>query len=104
MESDKNLEIKKSEIQIKPTHTHLEDELHANDGMTAASARKSRTLEPHEAFDFDAAEKPGKKYNINDQAYSQSSKEDFHKTVSNFVHEDGTKPPAAIDSTHLEND
>ncbi len=82
----------------------IEDELHSNDGMTAASARDSKTIEPHESYDYDASEKPGKKYNINDQAYSQSSKKDFVKTVSNFEHEDGSKPPAAIDSKHLEND
>lgn len=29
------------------------------------------------------------KYNINDQAHSNSSKEDFIKTVSNFNHADG---------------
>lgn len=31
------------------------------------------------------------KYNINDQAHSDSSKDDFIKTVSNFNHADGSK-------------
>ena len=31
------------------------------------------------------------KYNINDQAHSDSSKDDFVKTISNFKHADGSK-------------
>lgn len=31
------------------------------------------------------------KYNINDQAHSNSSKDDFVKTISNSTHADGTK-------------
>lgn len=38
---------------------------------------------------FDNKENPGRNYNINDQAYSQTSKDDFVKTVSNFKHADG---------------
>ncbi len=34
---------------------------------------------------------PGKQYDINDQAYSQSSKHDFYKTTSNFHHKDEGK-------------
>lgn len=104
MDSNKKNEVKKNEIQIVKTHSELEEKLHANDGMTAASARKSRTIAPHESYEFNSAEKPGKKYNINDQAYSQSSAKDFYSTVSNFQYEDHTKPPAAIDSKHLENE
>ncbi len=77
----------------------------ANDGMTAASARNTKDdgNAQHDAG-FDVNEKPGSKYNINDQAHSQSSKEDFVKTVSNFEHSDGTHPPAAIDSKNLSPD
>jgi hypothetical protein len=32
------------------------------------------------------------KYNINDQAHSDSSKDDFVKTVSEFHHADETEP------------
>ena len=31
------------------------------------------------------------KYNINDQAHSDSSKDDFVKTISNYNHADGSK-------------
>lgn len=31
------------------------------------------------------------KYNINDQAHSNSSKDDFVKTISNYNHADGSK-------------
>lgn len=40
---------------------------------------------------YDAKENPARKYNINDQAFSQSSPENFIKTTSGFTHSDGTK-------------
>jgi len=78
----------------------------SNDGMTAESARKTKddAESTTHADHYVQNEKPGAKFNINDQAHSQSSKEDFFKTVSNFKHDDGTTPPAAIDSEHLDTD
>ncbi len=40
------------------------------------------------------------KYNINDQAHSDSSKEDFIKTVSNFRHSDEATDDAENQSRH----
>jgi len=87
----------------KPQNSDFKDFV-ANDGMTAKSARM--TKEDSEQIDaaYDVNDKPGSKYNINDQAHSQSSKEDFVKTVSNFEHSDGTQPPSAIDSKNLSPD
>ena len=94
------MENSKTNDQSKST---IADELHSNDGMTAASARASKTIDPHQNFEFDSSEKPGKKYNVNDQAYSQSSKEDFVKTVSNFESEDVSRTSAILNKD-LEND
>lgn len=40
---------------------------------------------------YDDKENPARNYNINDQAFSQSSPEDFVKTTSGFTHSDGSK-------------
>lgn len=90
-------------ISSNATHAMKFDE---NDGMTAASARNTKQDSESLNHDsvYDASDKPGSKYNINDQAYSQSSKDDFVKTVSNFEHSDGTHPPSAIDSKNLSPD
>lgn len=91
----------------KPENTSDNPEFAANDGMTAASARKTKhesDKAEHASEAYHPDEKPGSKFNINDQAYSQSSKADFVPTVSNFEHSDGTKPPAQIDSQHISPD
>ena len=86
-------------------HDIQADDLIANDGMTAATARNTKEEdEAEKPVNYDPSEKPGAKYNINDQAHSQSSKDDFVNTVSNFKHEDGTTPPSAIDSKNLSAD
>ncbi|HEX8561688.1 MAG TPA: hypothetical protein VF676_01800 [Flavobacterium sp.] len=96
----------KNEHLNKDQHNQLRDDLAVNDGMTASSARHTKD-DPESAEHpdhYDPATKPGGKYNINDQAHSQSSKEDFIKTVSNFEHSDGTTPPSQIDSKNLSPD
>ncbi|HEX8270598.1 MAG TPA: hypothetical protein VF581_11960 [Flavobacterium sp.] len=88
------------------TETTKLEEVISNDGMTSASARKTGGGDEHTPSEtnYDPSEKPGGKFNINDQAHSQSSKEDFIKTVSNYKHEDGTTPPSQIDSQNLSPD
>ena len=92
--------------KIKDTDTPLNEGI-SHDGMTAATARNTGGGDEHTPtadHSYDPNENPGKKFNINDQAHSQSSKEDFVKTVSNFSHSDGSTPPSQVDSQHLSPD
>ncbi len=53
-----------------------EKKVDKNLGLTATEAKGEQLIK----------DVPGAQYNINDQAYSQSSKEDFVKTHSKFHH------------------
>ena len=72
------------------THSYGNFEGHdqdaAADNLIADSPKEK--IEKQKQY-FDDKENPRTHYNVNDQAHSQSSKEDFVKTLSNFKHADG---------------
>jgi hypothetical protein len=58
-----------------------------HDHETLHEKQTKRAVEKDRAF-YDNPENPGKKFNLNDQAYSQSSPQDFVETHSKFHHAD----------------
>ena len=56
----------------------------ANDSPAVADDAKDKVAKEREYYD--AKENPARNYNINDQAFSQSSPSDFIETVSKFRH------------------
>ena len=84
--NDKNLEptTNKNTISIiKPIVAHTDNEIFVPDDAGEKLAKEREF--------YDDNDNPAKDYNINDQAFSQSSAEDFVKTVSGFTHADGSK-------------
>ncbi len=68
---------------VKPIVSHTDNEIFVPDDA-AEKLAKEREF-------YDDNDNPAKNYNTNDQAFSQSSAEDFVKTVSGFTHSDGSK-------------
>ncbi|NMH27980.1 hypothetical protein [Flavobacterium silvaticum] len=50
--------------------------------------QQMREAVKHDREFYDDPKNPGKEFNVNDQAYSQSSPEDFVRTNSKFKHSD----------------
>lgn len=65
----------------------IEKPAHDQDRQRAANMMEA--VEKDRKF-YDSPENPGKDFNQNDQAYSQSSKKDFVHTKSKFHHKDDT--------------
>lgn len=58
-----------------------------NDAERIHAREMHEAVEKDRAF-YDSPENPGRDYNINDQAYSQTSPKDFVRTHSRFHHAD----------------
>lgn len=54
--------------------------------------KKMKEAVAHDREFYEDPENPGHKFNLNDQAYSQSSPKDFVKTHSKFHHSDDSVP------------
>lgn len=78
----------------KQSHGFLRNNLHDQD--IEHEMEMKAAVEKDREF-YDSPENPGKNYNINDQAYSQSSPEDFVKTTSAFHSANIYNPP--VDDT-----
>jgi|GEM_PF-2855485 len=60
-----------------------------NDAERVHAAQMQDAVAKDRKF-YESPENPGKEYNINDQAYSQTNPKDFVKTHSKFHHNDDT--------------
>lgn len=85
------METKKPDTTV-PGIDYQESEVNeyiVNDAERVHAAQMHVAVEKDRAF-YDSPENPGRKFNVNDQAYSQTSREDFVKTHSKFHHSDDT--------------
>ncbi len=73
-------------LEATDAEAHTFKDFVANDSPAVVSDPKEK-LEKKKEY-FDAKENPGRQYNINDVAHSQSSRDDFIETVSKFHHAD----------------
>ncbi|NUY82169.1 hypothetical protein HUK80_14790 [Flavobacterium sp. MAH-1] len=85
------METKKPDTTV-PGIDYQESEVNeyiVNDAERVHAAQMHEAVGKDRAF-YESPENPGRKFNVNDQAYSQTSPEDFVKTHSKFHHNDDT--------------
>jgi len=85
------METRKPDTTV-PGIDHQESEVNeyiVNDAERVHALETREAVEKDRDF-YESPENPGRDFNINDQAYSQTSPEEFVKTHSKFHHKDDT--------------